>query len=318
MLIAAIPFFQLGVYSLNMPFGLGVLPIDPWATLVCVGFVMGLEIARARAISLKLDVRDIVDGAVFTVLMGFFVAHVVTVVFYFPERLTENGALGGVMAIVRVWEGFSSTGGFIGAVIGAWIFYTWIRPVGAMRHADIICFGFPFGWFFGRMGCSVVHDHIGSLTTSPTGMMFPDHHVAHGLRHELGIYEMVYMIPVMALFFYLGRQDRVPGFFIGLFSIAYAPVRFFLDFLRNSDIESRQDLRYFDLTPAQYGMVVLFFAGIWLLWSRDYANFVPTPLESGGAKPSDPAPETENEPASEPEAETEVELEDEPEQTEET
>jgi len=285
-LIAAIPFFQLSVYSLNIP-GVGVLPIDPWATLVCVGFVVGLEVARSRAISLKLDVRDIVDGAVFTVLMGFFVAHVVTVVFYFPERLTENGAWGAVMSIVRVWEGFSSTGGFIGAVLGAWIFYTFIRPVGALRHADIICFGFPFGWFFGRMGCAVVHDHIGSLTTWPIGMEFPDYHVAKGIRHELGLYEMVYMILVMAIFFYFGRRDRVPGFFLGLFAVLYAPVRFVLDFLRNTDLAGRQDARYFDLTPAQYGMVALFLAGAFLLYKLDYKGFKPTPMDDDGPADGD-------------------------------
>ena len=285
-MIAAIPFFQLSVYSLNIP-GVGVLPIDPWATLVCVGFVVGLEVARSRAISLKLDVRDIVDGAVFTVLMGFFVAHVVTVVFYFPERLTENGAWGAVMSIVRVWEGFSSTGGFIGAVLGAWIFYTFIRPVGALRHADIICFGFPFGWFFGRMGCAVVHDHIGSLTTWPIGMEFPDYHVAKGIRHELGLYEMVYMILVMAIFFYFGRRDRVPGFFLGLFAVLYAPVRFVLDFLRNTDLAGRQDARYFDLTPAQYGMVALFLAGAFLLYKLDYKGFKPTPMDDDGPADGD-------------------------------
>ena len=277
MLIAAIPFFHLGVYNLPIP-GLGELPIDPWATLVCVGFVIGLEVARARPIRLRLDVRDIVDGAVFTVLMGFLIAHIVTVVFYFPERLTDNGAAGAVMSILRVWEGFSSTGGFIGAVIGAWIFYTYIRPVGALRHADIICYGFPFGWFFGRMGCTVVHDHIGSLTTWPTGMDFNDSPITQGIRHELGLYEMVYMIPVMVVFIYLGQRDRVPGFFLGLFAVLYAPIRFLLDFLRNTDIVNRQDARYFDLTPAQYGMVVLFFAGLWLLYSRDYAGFQATPM----------------------------------------
>ena len=290
-MIAAIPFFQLGVYSLNIPGFDAVLPIDPWATLVCIGFVVGLEIARSRAISLGLDVRDLVDGAVFTVLSGFVIAHIVTVVFYFPERLTENGVWGGVMSIVRVWEGFSSTGGFIGAVLGAWVFYTFIRPVGALRHADIICFGFPFGWFFGRMGCTVVHDHIGSLTTWPTGMLFPEHHVAKGLRHELGLYEMVYMLLVMAIFFYLGRRDRVPGFFLGLFAVLYAPVRFGLDFLRNTDLVNRQDARYFDLTPAQYGMIVLFFAGCWLLYSRDHAGYVPTPMGGDdGGTPGQPDP----------------------------
>ena len=129
---AAIPFFELRVYDLTLP-GIGNIPIDPWATLVCIGFVVGLEIARWRAIRLGLDVRDIVDGAVFTVLCGFAVAHVVTVLFYFPERLSEEG----ILAILKVWEGFSSTGGFIGAVLGAWIFYRFVRKRPALRHADV-------------------------------------------------------------------------------------------------------------------------------------------------------------------------------------
>src|SRR5262245_58386099 len=161
-MFAAIPFFELRVYNVEIP-GVGALPIDPWATLVCIGFVVGLELARWRGIKLGLDVRDIVDGAVFIVLSGFFWAHVVTVLFYFPERLTDSG----IMAILRVWEGFSSTGGFLGAVLGAWLFYGYVRKRPILRHADVITYGFPFGWFFGRLGCSSVHDHIGKQTTFP-------------------------------------------------------------------------------------------------------------------------------------------------------
>lgn len=282
-MIAAIPFFQLRVYEVDIP-GVGTLPIDPWATLVCIGFVVGLEMARYRAIKLGLDVRDIVDGAVFTVLMGFGIAHIVTVLFYFPERLTEDG----IWSILRVWEGFSSTGGFLGAVIGAALFYKVIRKRDALRHADVICYGFPFGWFFGRLGCAVVHDHIGAETTFPLAMQFPDTHFAAGLRHELGLYEAVYMIPVMAAFWWLGRRDRPPGFFLALFAVAYAPIRFVLDFLRNSDL-SAHDLRYVGLTPAQYGMVALLAAGLGLLWWLRGRPFEPHPMDGSRPEPA-PAP----------------------------
>lgn len=293
-MFAAIPFFQLRVFNLDVP-GIGTLPIDPWATLVCIGFVVGLEIARSRAIRLGLEVRDIVDGAVFTVLMGFAVAHLYTVVFYFPERLATSEPLWGLMdpggngiwSILRVWEGFASTGGFIGAVIGSWLFYNVLRPRPALRHADVITFGFPFGWFFGRLGCGVVHDHIGRETTFPLAMEFPINHYAAGIRHELGLYEAGLMIPVMALFLLLGRQDRVPGYFLALFVILYAPIRFGLDFLRNDDLSS-QDLRYAGLTPAQYGMIVMFFAGLWLFRSLDRERFVPVPTRGAGP----PGPET--------------------------
>lgn len=279
-MIAAIPFFQLGVYNLPLPFGLGTLPFDPWATLVCVGFVVGLEIARARGIKLGLDTRDVVDGAVFIVLMGFFVAHLFTVLFYYPERIERDG----IITLFRVWEGFASTGGFVGAVLGAWLFYPFVRnalrPVGtppltasALQYADVIMYGFPFGWFFGRMGCFVVHDHIGKPTDFFLAMDF-DHGFgpwaqgaayADGIRHELGMYEMLYMIPVAALFVYLGRQPRPAGFFLGLFGVLYAPLRFVLDFLRNTDL-AYKDARYFGLTPAQYGMVVMFLAAVGFLW----------------------------------------------------
>src|SRR5690606_40184668 len=74
----------------------------PYTTLFR-SFVVGLEVARHRGLKLGLDVRDIVDGAVFIVLMGFFIGHVFTVVAYYPERLVEDG----IWSILRVWEGRS-------------------------------------------------------------------------------------------------------------------------------------------------------------------------------------------------------------------
>ncbi|MCA9573035.1 MAG: prolipoprotein diacylglyceryl transferase, partial [Myxococcales bacterium] len=284
-MLAVIPYFALRVYR---PEILGTeLPLDPWAILVCIGFVVGLEVARARAIRFGLDVRDIVDGAVFTVVMGFVVAHVVTVVGYFPERMKipectagdTAACWEGVMSILRVWDGFSSTGGFIGAVLGAWLFYNVIRKRPALRHADIITYGFPFGWFFGRLGCASVHDHIGRETTFPLAMDFdwglqdfywyngdPAPWVS-GVRHELGMYEAAYMIPVMAIFWWLGRVDRPPGFFLAWFAILYAPVRFVLDFLRNVDLD-HQDARYFAFSPIPLTVIVLV-ASLALLFRGD-------------------------------------------------
>ncbi|MBT3219427.1 MAG: hypothetical protein HN348_10075 [Proteobacteria bacterium] len=290
MLFAAIPYFQIPVVYVPLP-GTFELPIDPWATMVCIGFIAGLEVARYRAIKLGLDVRDIVDGSVVTVLSGFFFAHIFTVFFYYPERMKfremklalDNGATQdffsfgyeGFMSLVRVWEGFASTGGFIGAVIGSALFYLAYRKVGYWRHADCITYGFPIGWFFGRVGCGVVHDHIGSKTDFFLAMDFGE---KMGIRHELGLYEAAYMVVVSAVFLYLGKKDRPPGFFLASFAVAYAPLRFVLDFLRNSDL-SAPDARYFGLTPAQYGMIIMFFAGIWVIYRLKKVEFAPWPMD---------------------------------------
>jgi phosphatidylglycerol:prolipoprotein diacylglycerol transferase len=290
-MIAAIPYFMLPVWSPVIP-GIGVVPIDPWATLVCMGFVLGLELARNRAIKLGLDVRDIIDGAVFIVLMGFLFGHLFTVVAYYPERLQKDG----VMALLRVWEGFSSFGGFIGATIGAALFYGLIRPRSFWRHGDVISYGFPLGWLFGRLGCGVVHDHIGKLTTFPLAMDF-DHGWAYsdklgwvgnvdpypgveGVRHELGLDEAALMVVFTAAFLWLGRKDRPPGFFTGVFAVGYAPIRFGMEFLRNTDL-SHQDARYLGLTPAQYGCIVMLAGGAALLATRDWKGFIPWPMDGG-------------------------------------
>jgi len=280
-MLAAIPYIHLKVYNVPIP-GLGNLPIDPWFTLVCIGFVVGLEIARHRGIKLGLDVRDIVDGAVFIVLMGFFVGHVFTVVFYHPERLSEDG----IWSILRVWEGFSSMGGFVGAILGAILFYRVIRPRDGWRHADVITYGFPFGWFFGRLGCASVHDHVGSATSFPLGMYFPEHslrlatgeYAPAGVRHELGLYEALYTLAICVVFYLLGRRDRPPRFFLALFALMYAPIRFALDFLRNTDLYY-QDSRYLGLTPGHYSAILLFLAGAVLWWTIDFRSFRPWPMD---------------------------------------
>ena len=279
-MFAAIPFFGLGVYELPLG-GETTLPVDPWAVLVALGFIIGLEISRSRAIKLGLEVRDIVDGAVFTVIMGFLVGHVYTVLFYFPERLETEG----IWAILRFWSGFSSVGGFFGAILGSLLFYGVLRRRPYFRFADIISYGFPFGWFLGRVGCGVVHDHIGVETTFPLAMDFDrgimnfvwtagdPYPWASGIRHELGLYEAVLMIPVMVLFWWLGRKDRVPGFFTLLFFATYAPIRFGLDFLRANDAT------YLGLTPAQYGLIVIFAASVVILTQLPYKTFRPWALD---------------------------------------
>ncbi|MDP2305923.1 MAG: prolipoprotein diacylglyceryl transferase [Pseudomonadota bacterium] len=254
-----IPYIDLPVFHL------GPIPIDPWGTLVCLGFILGLEMARARGIKTGLDVRDVIDGIVATVLTGFVVGHLVHVLAYNPQQLQDEGEVFGVhipagpYALLRIWAGFSSFGGFIGAVIGSTLFYKVIRKRDFWPHADAIMFGFPFGWFFGRLGCFSVHDHIGRPTDFFLGVQFPG-----GTRFDLGFLEALVAAAIGATFLLLARKPRVPGTFIAAWGLIYAPARFGLDFLRNTDLRGA-DVRWAGFTPAQWGCVVMFGASLALL-----------------------------------------------------
>ncbi len=252
--LAFIPYYHLPVWDL------GPIPIDPWATLVCIGFVVGLEIARARGIRMGLSVRDVVDGIVVIAGAGFLVGHLVFVLAYYPERLEEQG----IRSLLEVWAGFSSYGGFLGAVLGTVVFYKLVRKRPFWPHADAVMFGFPFGWVFGRMGCAVVHDHIGRPTDFFLAVDFPE----LGPRFELGLYEAAWTLVIAVAFWWLGRRNRQPGFFVVTWCLMYAPVRFGLDFLRATDLKG-SDPHYFGLTPGQWGSLAMLAAGLAVLtWMR--------------------------------------------------
>ncbi len=244
-----IPYIQLPVYQL------GPIPIDPWGTLVCIGFILGLEMARARGMKTGLDVRDVVDGIVVTVLSGFVMGHLVHVLAYNPQKLQEEG----VMALLRVWAGFSSFGGFIGAILGSAVFFRLVRKRSYLAHADAIMFGFPFGWIFGRLGCFSVHDHIGRPTDSFLGVQFPS-----GTRFDLGLLEALVAMVIAAVFLLLAKKPRPAGTFLATWGLIYAPARFGLDFLRNTDLKGA-DVRWAGLTPAQWGCILMFSGAVALL-----------------------------------------------------
>ena len=248
-MLAIIPYYQPILVNI-----LGIT-IDSWSFLVALGFIVGLEVARHRAIRLGLDIRDIVDGGLFIVGMGFIGGHLVHVLAYHPEQIDEQGWI----VLLKVWAGFSSNGGFLGAIIGTLLWFHWLRKRSFWLHADTIAFALPFGWLLGRLGCFTAHDHIGILTDSWLAVDFPG-----GPRYDLGLLEALYVCFICAVFWWLRYKPLRHSFFAMLFCLLYAPARFMLDFLRNTDLKNA-DIRWAGFTPAQYGSVLLFCSGIILL-----------------------------------------------------
>jgi len=112
---------------------------------------------------------------------------------------------------------------------------------------DLFCFAFPFAWFFGRMGCFTVHDHPGLVSHF---FLAVDNYNEQGLpRHDLGFYEVLWSAAAISLNLWLGKSARPRGFFMAFIPIFYAPVRFFLDGLREIPLHGG-DVRYYGFTPA--------------------------------------------------------------------
>jgi len=228
-----------------------------------------LEVVRRTDLAQRLGRERMLFNARM-VIGGFIMAHLVSVIFYFPERIKENP-----LVLLNFWAGLSSFGGFVGAAI-TYLYLTRKEEIPRLPYADVVALGLSVGWIFGRLGCTTAHDHPGRHTDFFLAVKYPD-----GPRHDLGLYELLFTIVLTVILFRFARKPRPAGHIIGLAAALYAPVRFGLDFVRATDV-SRPDARYAGLTPAQWACLGLLALGISLLRRRSPV------LEFTGPTPADP------------------------------
>lgn len=252
-----IPMFTLipaGTIGLSRPIG-----VQPFGAMVAIGVYTAVSLTMSQAKAVKLDQEKMYSFIGWIVVSGFCFAHWFDLVLYHPERLLKDP-----MSLLWIWESMSSFGGFVGGFIGAMAWGFWFKqPV--LPYADIAASSVPVGWFFGRIGCALAHDHPGLATTIPLAMAFPDHHGGSVARLDLGFLEMLLWIPIMIACFQLRREARPWGLYLGFLMTVYAPSRFALDFLRATDL-AYVDKRYFDLTPAQWWAFPMMAGGVALLF----------------------------------------------------
>jgi len=272
-------------------FELAGVTLDWWLILVVLGVAAATEYGRARAIRRGLSVKLTVDGILFLVAIGFLFGHLVYHLVYHFDDLQKNWKL-----LLPWYGGYASTGGFIGSGLAIWFFYKVWKKTPIWAYTDNLAFAFTLGWGIGRFGCFTAHDHKGNPTEFFLGVKYPHADIAnpvvradlpenwwhsgwidrvdgtelfhlYGTRHDLGLYESLLAFALLGLFIFLDRRERFHGFFSGLLLIGYAPVRFLMDFMRARDLP-KADIRHFGLTPAQYGALILFGIGCWMLLHR--------------------------------------------------
>lgn len=220
---------------------LGPLTLSIFGVLVATGVLLGTRLSWRFGRARNVDRRRLERLTTWAVVAGLVVAHWVSVLGYFPERVAADPWL-----LLRFFDGISSVGGFLGGVLA----FAWLTRNDADRWsvADALTYGLVAGFTVGRLGCALVHDHPGALVD-------PTHPLAVGpwpdgsIRLDLGLIEFVGMCGLSGLT-YLSLWRR-PGVLTLSVAGSYAVGRFGLDFLR------ADDLRHFGLTTAQWATLVL-------------------------------------------------------------
>ncbi|MGD8861628.1 MAG: prolipoprotein diacylglyceryl transferase [Myxococcales bacterium] len=274
-----IPWFKLHAWSIPLPV-IEELKIQPFGLLVAIGILVGSRVAEWHGERNDVPRQAVADFLVYTIVIGLISAYFLNAAFYKPDDLLA--IIHDPSLLKDKYLGLSSYGGFLGGV-GAALWFRQRKRMSIFVLGDIWCFAFPFAWFFGRMGCFVVHDHPGLV--SDFFLAVDNYNLQGQPRHDLGLYEVIWSAGTVGLFLFLGKKKRPFGFYMGLLPLLYAPIRFFLDYLRETPAHGG-DVRYYGLTPGQYASILFTVVGAAVMW-RALRGPAVTLMLDGSAPPSD-------------------------------
>lgn len=160
-------------------------------------------------------------------------------------------------------QGMSYHGGFVGGFFGM-LFWSIKYKRNFLAWCDTMAASIPLGYTFGRIGNFLNGELFGRVTTSPTGMVFPNAelfpltedwvratvmklgmHLPDGAmlvnlpRHPSQLYEALFegIVLWLVLWFIFRKKRPFNGFLTGIYTIGYGLVRFVIEYFREPDAD---------------------------------------------------------------------------------
>jgi phosphatidylglycerol---prolipoprotein diacylglyceryl transferase len=269
-----------------------IAPFHPYGICVAIAFFVWDYVLMKMAVRRGFERGDFRALTVWLGVLGWSFAWGVDALFYHPGQ-----SLGSRFSI----QGLSSTGAIVGATMGALV---WSRlyvrkeptgwratrreqPVALLPVSEVVLATWPTAFAFGRLGCTLIHDHVGKVVAPGTlgslfAVAFPRsaedglHHAfgpihivtgASDVRYDLGLIELLILAPLAIGFALTWKRKVEMGTYTIVASLVYGPFRFVLDFLRAEEGPT-SEARQGGLTFAQYWSLAVIALGVVLVVRR--------------------------------------------------
>ncbi|HRY52803.1 MAG TPA: prolipoprotein diacylglyceryl transferase [Candidatus Portnoybacteria bacterium] len=186
---------------------LGPVKLYTWGLFVGLGFSLGYILFYFLA-----KKTDLAPEKIMSLALALFV-----------------GAILGAKALAwaLVSGGAMFMGGLLGAIIFGWLGVKLLK-LDFWQIADLLVLPAALGIGIGRIGCALINDHQGAITSLVWGILWPDGII----RHPVAIYESLVGFGMLAVFWFLRKRLAQSGQLFLVFLASYSLIRFFLDFTR--------------------------------------------------------------------------------------
>ena len=234
--------------------GQNIPPISSYNLFLGIGmiaFFLSLErVIRKNAISFRLGDRIKVI-VLYSAVLG-----ILGAVFGEAFYHQAEGAL--------TFSGFTFYGGLIAALFAVWGFSSQ-KQLDFIYVANILTVPFVLAHAFGRIGCFLGGCCFGRPTNSFAGVIFPDSsmpHMQYGVQavHPTQLYESSFLFLLYVLLTFAPLKWR----FI-FYLLSYPSFRYMVEYFRG---DNRGYLFFESFSPSQTISIVLFFVGLFLLYSK--------------------------------------------------
>jgi phosphatidylglycerol:prolipoprotein diacylglycerol transferase len=189
-----------------------------------LGFFNAFSFIGKRRARLGLTERQVYDLAILIAVGVLVGGRLVEVGFYEWPFYSENLSL-----IPAVWlGGMASHGLLVGGLAAVWIFCR-ISGKPFLMMTDVMAAPASFILGVGRIGNFIDGQILGSVTTVPWAVKFPD---AEGFRHPVVLYDGVKNLLIIPVLMLVARRQLPRGFVTGLFLFLYSFLRIPVDVFR--------------------------------------------------------------------------------------
>ncbi|MCH3883174.1 MULTISPECIES: prolipoprotein diacylglyceryl transferase [Tenacibaculum] len=266
------------VWDPSIGIDLGFFVIRWYSLMFVVAFLLGLRLMKKIYVEDKIPVEKL-DSLFMYVFVSMLVGMRFGDVFFYSWDYYQNHLLEIILPMKKLadgsWKfvgyaGFASHGAAIAIPLAMYFYAKKQLNKPWLFILDRLGIMVALAGFFIRMGNFFNSEIYGKPTNSNWGVIFKGDGQTIP-RHPTQLYEAIsYLILFFALWYLYWKTDKKnqTGFLFGLFMVVLWSLRFFIEFLKEAQVEGREDWVLNSLNTGQILSIPLVLIGFWLMFRK--------------------------------------------------